>query len=81
MKRGLCQRKPKKQQKKQQKQQQQQQQGRKRHANKKPKPFPGFRGPSNRFVTEADPQFSAIMKTCYEGFHVDGPETFDSEVG
>lgn len=45
-----------------------------------PHSFPDFRGPSDRFVDESDPQFSEILTDCYDGFCVERADTFDSEV-
>ena len=64
----------------QQQQQQQQQQKQAQRANTKPPPFVGFRGESDRFVEESDPQFQEVVLKCYAGFCVQGPETFDDEV-
>ncbi|CAM9201039.1 unnamed protein product [Ectocarpus sp. 4 AP-2014] len=46
----------------------------------KPPSFSGFRGPSDRFVEEAHPQFQEIVSTCYAGFHVEAPEALDAKV-
>eukprot|EP00903_Cladosiphon_okamuranus_P018841 g17329.t1 len=58
----------------------QQQQLQHQRINRKPPPFPGFRGPPERFVERSDPQFEEVVSKCYAGFRVEGPRTFDSKV-
>lgn len=51
-----------------------------RRDNTKPSSYAGFQGPSDRFVDETHPQFSDILDACYDGFCVEGSETFDAKV-
>lgn len=60
--------------------QQQQQEKRSRRDDTKPPSFPEFRGTPDRFVEEGHAQFKEVLRKCYGGFCVEGPETFNPKV-
>lgn len=77
-KNGSSERPHQRQQQQHQVQEQQQQQKEKtQRVNRKPPTFVGFRGRSDRFVEESDPQFREVVEKCYSGFRVEAPDTFD----
>lgn len=45
-----------------------------------PLSFPGLRGPVDSFVDESHPDYEGVWRSCYDGFCVEGSDTFSTEV-